>query len=170
MCIKHTYLKSKDNTSCMQKPFNIFNKDPIFNSFWITKFSKKFMRAGNRARISSIVKKSLIKSKMSIKRLPVYTLFGMILRTRPILDIISRRKGKKYLDVPVPLSPRRQLIKSLSWIIIAIKTRRVNRLDTRISAELIANSNNQKTAVFTKHKTFSAKLREARINIHYRWK
>jgi len=152
----------------MRKYPNIFSKDPIFNSFWIAKFSKKFMQDGNRARISKIVKKSLIHAKTIIKKLPIYILFGMILRTRPILDVISRRKGKRYLDIPVPLVPRRQLIKSLSWIVIAIKARRVNRLDKRIAAELISSSTNDKTAVFVKYKTLLAKLREARTNIYYR--
>lgn len=126
------------------------------------------MQGGNQARISKIVKRSLIHAKAIIKKLPIYVLFGTVLRTRPILDVISRRKGKRYLDIPVPLIPRRQLIKSLSWIVIAIKARRVNRLDKRIAAELISSSTNDKTAVFVKYKTLLAKLRESRTNIYYR--
>lgn len=65
----------------------------------------------------SIVEKTIIKSFISIKdatqKKPILLLLSVIVKTRPVLSFVSKRKGKRFIDIPIPLPPKQQLLLSL---------------------------------------------------------
>lgn len=71
------------------------------------------MRRGKKQVVEKISIKAFSQIKSRTRKLPLTTLFSILLRIRPLLGLVSKRFGKQFKKIPVPLYPRRQTIVAL---------------------------------------------------------
>jgi ribosomal protein S7 len=77
------------------------------------KFINKFMKAGKKQIVEETVFRAFKKIKMKTG-INTFNLFlNLLIRFRPFLGFISKRFGRQFKKIPVPLYPRRQTIVSL---------------------------------------------------------
>jgi ribosomal protein S7 len=77
------------------------------------KFINKFMKSGKKQIVEETVFQSFKKIKMQTGVNTFYLFLNLLIRFRPFLGFISKRFGKQFKKIPVPLYPRRQTIVSL---------------------------------------------------------
>ena len=77
------------------------------------KFINKFMKAGKK----HVVEKKILQAFKTIKkktgRNTFYIFLNLLIKFRPFFGFISKRLGKQFKKIPVPLYARRQTIVSL---------------------------------------------------------
>jgi ribosomal protein S7 len=71
------------------------------------------MKQGKKTIAEKAIMIAFYKVKKSIYKKPVLLLLDLMLRLKPLLSIMIRRKGKQYIDLPIPLTPKQQLMLSL---------------------------------------------------------
>jgi small subunit ribosomal protein S7 len=79
----------------------------------MTKFLNKLMKSGKKSLIETIVFNAFNAIKKKSKSSSFYLFLEILLKFRPLLGFISKRFGKQFKKIPVPLYPRRQAIVSL---------------------------------------------------------
>ena len=100
----------------------IWQKDSLYNSWWFHKFISKLMFSGKKFSIEKKLYFSLYRLKKGNKMLPFYLFMHFFEKIKPFLSTISKRLGRKFYLVPVPIRIRRQYIVGLDWIIQSNKS------------------------------------------------
>ena len=77
------------------------------------KFINKFMKSGKKQTVESIVFKAFKKIKIKTGVNTFYLFLNILIKFRPFLGFISKRLGRQFKKIPVPLYARRQTIVSL---------------------------------------------------------
>jgi ribosomal protein S7 len=71
------------------------------------------MRSGKKQTVEKVVMKTCQELKLKTRKKFLYTFFSLLLKVRPLLGLVSKRFGKQFKKIPVPLYPRRQTILAL---------------------------------------------------------
>jgi ribosomal protein S7 len=71
------------------------------------------MRSGKKQTVEKIVMKTCHELKFKTKKAFINTFFSLLMKVRPLLGLVSKRFGKQFKKIPVPLYPRRQTIIAL---------------------------------------------------------
>jgi ribosomal protein S7 len=99
---------------CKRKYIRIrLRGDAIHKSVWFAKMINKFMRHGKKNVVEKYVLRAFEDVKKRTKIGAHLLLFFTLSKARPKFDFMSRRFGKEYKEIPVPLSPQRQLLVAL---------------------------------------------------------
>lgn len=77
------------------------------------KFLNKFMKMGKKHLLERNFLKSFQKIQKETNIKILYFFFTLLIKFRPLFGFISKRFGKQFKKIPVPLYPRRQIITSL---------------------------------------------------------
>lgn len=147
-----------------------WEEDPIYSSKWIKKFINKFMKQGRQTIAERAILRAFLDFKRRTHKAPITIFLNLIWKFRPVLSFIVKRKGKQFIDIPIVLKPKQQLIFSLKWIVTAIRMRRFSRLNTRIYTEFIENLKNKKTALLRNRDIFMERIFNSRLHTHFRKK
>jgi small subunit ribosomal protein S7 len=108
----------------------------------------------------------LIKEKTGKDPLEVF--HKAIENVKPLVEVRSRRIGGANYQVPVEVSPHRQLILAIRWLISAARSRGEKGMVKRLSAELTDAFYNRGIAIKKKEDTH--RMAEAnKAFAHYRW-
>ena len=148
----------------------IFKPDPFYGSYWVAKFSNKFMKSGKKHAIERATFIAFCKVKVKSKRITLDFFLTQLIKFRPLLGFISKRFGKQFKKIPVPLYPRRQSIISLKWLVTSIKINRAKSLVKRLISELENLHENRKTVLSKRFSDHIIELIENRLNHRFRWK
>ncbi len=144
--------------------------DPLYRSYWFSKFINKFLKNGKKHIVIKIFYNSFTQLKKKFRRLPVRLLFLSLLKLKPIFSLVSKRFGKQWKKIPTPLEPRRQYIIALTWLVLHTKTESDENLEQRL-IRVFSNLFLKKTTVLTKHRnTYFQEIQQHRINHKFRWK
>ncbi len=142
--------------------------DPVYNSTLLAKFVNSLMTSGKKSTAQKITYGALdvIREKTSEDPLRV---FKKGLDTiKPALEVKSRRVGGATYQVPVEVSPRRQLSLALRWLIEYASRRGEKTMKDKLAAEILDASNGRGNAV--KKKDDTHRMAEAnKAFAHYRW-
>ena len=71
------------------------------------------MKDGKKAVIEKLTFDAFKEIKKKTKRKTLDLFLHLLLKFRPLLGFISKRFGKQFKKIPVPLYPRRQIIVSI---------------------------------------------------------
>ena len=71
------------------------------------------MKSGHKQIVERITTNVFNQIKAKTCKKPLYIFFSLLIRFRPLLGFISKRFGKQFRKIPVPLHPRRQSIVAL---------------------------------------------------------
>ena len=73
----------------------------------------KFMLDGKKHLVEKVTNETFVDLKIKTGTKPLSIFLDIIIKFRPLLDLSSKRQGKKIRKIPVPLLPRRQTIVAL---------------------------------------------------------
>jgi len=144
--------------------------DPLYQSFWFSKFINKFMLQGKKHLIEKIMYNSFYQMKNKFRRQPLILLFIILMKLKPLLGFISKRLGKEWKQIPVPLAPRRQLIMALKWLVAHTKTESDRTLEARLIRVFNSFFQKKKTALTKYRNQYHFNLTQERVNSRFRWK
>ena len=161
------FSKNKNIKKCQKL---IYRPDAFYRSYWFTKFINKFMRSGKKQTVEKIVMKTCNELKLKTRKAFLHTFFSLLMKVRPLLGLVSKRFGKQFKKIPVPLYPRRQTILALKWLVTSIKVNRLNSLEKKIMSEFFDFTENRKTSLSKRYADHLQEVNENRLNHRFRWK
>jgi ribosomal protein S7 len=148
----------------------IYKKDPLYGSYWMSKFINKFMKAGQKQIVEETVFKAFKKIKIKTGFNTFYFFLNLLIKFRPFFGFISKRLGKQFKKIPVPLYSRRQTIVSLKWLTTSILVNRSPSFELRLVHEFLDLSARKKTALWKRYADYLSEVQENRLNQRFRWK
>lgn len=143
--------------------------DPRFNSELVTKLVNMIMKRGKRSIAERIVYGAFDKVAEKTENKDALEVFTKAVdNVRPKLEVRSRRVGGANYQVPVEVSPDRQITLALRWMIDYSAGRKGRPMTDSLAEEIVAASNGQGDAV--KKRDDTHKMAQAnRAFAHYRW-
>jgi len=142
--------------------------DPVYNSTLLAKFINHLMKAGKKTVAENILYGAfdIIKDKTGEDPFRVFK--KGLDHIKPILEVKSRRVGGATYQVPIEVSPRRQLSVSIRWLIDYAAKRGEKTMRQRLAAEIMDAAHERGNAVKKKEDTH--RMAEAnKAFAHYRW-
>ena len=127
--------------------------DPKFNSTIIPKLINNIMYDGKRGVATKIVYDAIEKIKTKSKDEPINIFNEAINNIKPTVEVRSRRVGGATYQVPIEIPDNRRMALAMRWIITFARSRKGNSMVDRLSAELIAASKNEGSAIKKKEDT-----------------
>ena len=143
--------------------------DPKYNSDLVAHLINHVMRTGKKSVSSGIVYDALdhIKDKQPDSD-PLEVLIRAIDNVKPKVEVKSRRVGGATYQVPVEVSPERQMALALRWIITFSATRKGIPMRRALALEILDAYTEQGNAI--KKRDDTHKMAQAnKAFAHFRW-
>jgi len=155
--------KKFDSTERFLKP------DVKYKNLLLAKFINSIMRRGKKSTAEGIVYDALDligKKVQGTDPLEVFT--KAIENVKPEIEVRAKRVGGATYQVPVPVSPKRQLSLSMRWIREAATKRKGKPMSQRLADELVAAFNREGAAMTVRENVH--KMAEAnKAFAHFAW-
>lgn len=142
--------------------------DPLHGSTLVAKFINSLMMSGKKSTAQRIMYGAfdIIRDKTGDDPMRVFK--KGLDNIKPALEVKSRRVGGATYQVPVEVSPRRQLSLAIRWLIDYATARGEKTMRDKLAAEILDASNGRGNAV--KKKDDTHRMAEAnKAFAHYRW-
>ena len=143
--------------------------DPKYNSELVGRLVNHMMKVGKKSVASGIVYDALdvIKEKHADSD-PLEVLLRAIDNVKPKVEVKSRRVGGATYQVPVEVSPDRQMALALRWLIQYAHTRKGVPMRRALAQEILDAYAEQGNAIKKREDTH--KMAQAnKAFAHYRW-
>jgi small subunit ribosomal protein S7 len=142
--------------------------DIKYNSVLVTRFVNKLMYDGKKSTAQRAFYDALDIVEQRAKR-PGLTVFEQAVKNAtPIIEVKPRRVGGATYQVPVEVSPERQVSLAIRWLIGTARNRPGKSMAEKLANELLDAANN--TGQTIKRREDTHKMAEAnRAFAHYRW-
>jgi small subunit ribosomal protein S7 len=142
--------------------------DIKYNSVLVARFVNKLMYSGKKSTAQHILYEALDIAEQRAKR-PGLALFEQAVRNAtPIIEVKPRRVGGATYQVPVEVSPERQVSLAIRWLIGTARNRPGKTMAEKLANEFLDAANN--TGQTIKKREDTHKMAEAnRAFAHYRW-
>lgn len=142
--------------------------DPVYNSTLLAKFVNNLMKNGKKSTAQRIIYGALDIIQQRTNEDPLKVFKKGLDRIKPALEVKSRRVGGATYQVPIEVSPRRQLSLALRWLIDYASKRGEKTMKDKLAGEILDASNGRGSAV--KKKDDTHRMAEAnKAFAHYRW-
>jgi small subunit ribosomal protein S7 len=143
--------------------------DPRFNNELLAYMINTIMGGGKKSIAASIVYGALedIHAKMKEED-PIAVFSRAVENIKPKLEVKSKRVGGATYQVPLEVSPKRQITLACRWLILYAKTRRGQPMRRALAMEVLDAYNNQGSAI--KKRDDTHKMAQAnKAFAHYKW-
>jgi len=151
--------------------------DPLYKSYWYSKFVNKFMLDGKKHIIEKIISQVWYDFKLKHKLKPILILFVSLHKIKPLMGTIPKRLGKIWKQVPVPLTPRRQLVIALKWLVQQIKFEpelnlraKIIRTFTKLLQKKSKNKRADTSDLIRTKRLHYYQIIKDRVNTRFRWR
>jgi small subunit ribosomal protein S7 len=143
--------------------------DPRFNSELLAYMINSIMGGGKKSTAATIVYGALEDIQTKLKDEDPLVVFGRAVdNIKPKLEVKSKRVGGATYQVPLEVSPKRQVALACRWLIQYAKTRRGQPMRRALAMEVLDAYNNQGSAV--KKRDDTHKMAQAnKAFAHYKW-
>ena len=132
----------------------IINPDPFYGDLVVAKFVNNLMKNGKKSVAEKIVYSSFLLIEKKEKTDSSIEIFKKALKNvAPMVEVKSRRIGGATYQVPIEIPENRRMALAMRWIISFARSRKGNSMVDRLSAELIAASKNEGSAIKKKEDT-----------------
>ncbi len=151
------------------RPFKREIKPDIkHNSVLVTKFITRLMKGGKRSTAARILYDAFDIIEARMHRNPLDVFEQAIKNATPILEVKPRRVGGATYQVPVEVSPDRQLSLAMRWLTQSARSRPGKSMAEKLAGELIDAA--QGSGATIKKREDTHKMAEAnKAFAHYRW-
>lgn len=144
------------------------SKDVKYQSELVMAFINKVMLHGKKSLAEKLFYSALESAARQVKMEPMDFLNDVVVKVSPSLEVRSRRVGGANYQIPVPVSPRRQITLVIRWIIDAARSKVGAPFDVLLKKELV-DAYNERGDAFSK-KISVEKMAEAnKAFAHFRW-
>jgi small subunit ribosomal protein S7 len=148
---------------------HVAKPDVKYGSVLLSKFINLMMYDGKRSTAERLVYKALsvIQQKLGdVKPLEVFE--TAINNVKPLVEVKSRRVGGATYQVPVEVSPKRQMSLGVRWIRSAARSKKGRPMHQRLAAELIDAFHREGAAMTVRENTH--RMAEAnKAFAHFAW-
>lgn len=155
------------NSFIENKHVYFFNKkDPIFSSWFISKFINNLMSRGNKSKIENSLLKAFSFLKLKYKKKPLLLFFLVLQKIKPLLNIKVVEFGKKKFNIPYNLSMISQYKLAIKWLASSIQKRTEFSLEQKIIREFCSILDTNESELITKRNVlhFQAQRNKHLIN------
>lgn len=138
--------------------------DPI-----VARFISKVMQDGKKSIAEDLVYSAIESGAEAVKEKDVMVFVGKAIdNVRPALEIKARRVGGANYQVPMPVSPRRQEVLAVRWIVDSSRKKSGKSFDIILKDQLVDSYKGEGDAV--KKKEEVERMAEAnKAFAHFRW-
>ncbi len=142
--------------------------DPVYNSQLVTKFINSFLRQGKKSVAERTFYGALDMIQKRTQDDPLKVFKRAVDNVKPQLEVKSRRVGGSNYQVPVEVTPSRQLSLSIRWLIEHSRARGEKSMMEKLAGELLDAANSRGGAIKKREDTH--RMAEAnKAFSHYRW-
>lgn len=142
--------------------------DPIYNSKFVTRFINKLMYDGKRGIAQGIFYSAMDQIREKTGKDPMEVFEAAVKNVSPILEVKPRRVGGATYQVPVEVSPDRQKMLSIRWLVQYSRARGEKTMDKRLAGEIMDAASGVGSSIKKREDTH--KMAEAnKAFAHYRW-
>jgi small subunit ribosomal protein S7 len=142
--------------------------DPKFNSTELSKFINIIMERGKKAVAEKIVYNALDIINNKSKKDGIEVFRQAMDAIKPLVELKSRRVGGANYQIPVEVSPVRQVALAMRWIRDAARKRSEKSMDIRLANELLDAIDGRGAALKRREETH--KMAEAnKAYAHFRY-
>ena len=143
--------------------------DTKYNSMLASKFINSLMLDGKKSTAERIFYKALdIVGKKISDQEPIAVFEAALNNVKPEVEVRAKRVGGATYQVPVPVTPKRQLSLAIRWILDTIRKRKGKALHEFLATELIAAYNREGAAITMRENVH--KMAEAnKAFAHFAW-
>jgi small subunit ribosomal protein S7 len=142
--------------------------DPIYNSKFVTRFINKLMYDGKRGIAQSIFYSAMDRIREKTGKEPMEVFETAVKNVSPLLEVKPRRVGGATYQVPIEVSPERQKMLSIRWLVQYSRARGEKTMDQRLAAEIMDAAQGLGSSIKKREDTH--KMAEAnKAFAHYRW-
>ena len=142
--------------------------DPIYNSKFVTRFINKLMYDGKRGIAQGIFYSAMDQIREKSGKDPMEVFEAAVKNVGPILEVKPRRVGGATYQVPVEVSPDRQKMLSIRWLVQYSRARGEKTMDQRLAGEIMDAA--QGVGASIKKREDTHKMADAnKAFAHYRW-
>lgn len=142
--------------------------DYKYGDIQISEFIACLMKNGKRSTAERVFYNAMEMIEKKSGQPAVEVFHKAINNVKPVLEVKSRRVGGATYQVPVEVKPGRRMALGVRWLITYSAARAGKEMAEKLSAELLAASNNEGAAIKKKEDTH--KMAEAnKAFAHFRW-
>jgi small subunit ribosomal protein S7 len=142
--------------------------DVRYNSVTVAKFINRVMKRGKKSVAARIMYDALNIVEARMKRPPLEVVEEAVKNVSPVLEVKPRRVGGSTYQIPVEVSPDRQLSLAMRWLLAAARNRPGKSMAEKLANELMDAARGTGAAVKKREDTY--RMAEAnRAFAHYRW-
>jgi small subunit ribosomal protein S7 len=143
--------------------------DVKYSSVMLSKFINGLMHGGKKSTAERAVYKALGLIGQKLKDVgPLEVFEGAVKNVKPLVEVKSRRVGGATYQVPVEVSPRRQVSLGMRWIRDAARGRKGKPMYQCLAAELIDAYHREGAAMTVRENTH--RMAEAnKAFAHFAW-
>lgn len=144
--------------------------DSMYLSRTIQTLLNKFTKRGKKALARRHIVNALKQLRFTLRQPRTFNALTRILRSlRLQFILVSKREGKKIVDVPVPLRRNKRDVLNIQTLFNAISRRKERTLPERIEQELTSLSlDRNQSATLRQRNAYKAKIYEERVNMEKR--
>jgi len=127
--------------------------DPVYNNLTVAKFVNNLMQGGKKSTAERIFYGAIkiIEDKTKKNGLDIFS--KALDNVSPVVEVKSKRIGGATYQVPIEVRDNRRSALAMRWIISYSKGRKGKTMADRLSAEIIAASQNEGSSVKKKEDT-----------------
>lgn len=146
----------------------IVNPDPKFHNITLAKMMNVLMYQGKKSAAERIVYGALDIIEKKLKRNPIEVFQEAIDKTRPAVEVRSRRVGGATYQVPMEVRDVRSIALSIRWLISAARARGEKTMAEKLAGEFMDAILDRGNAVKKREETH--RMAEAnRAFSHFKW-
>ena len=142
--------------------------DPVYNSRLVTKFINNVQKDGKKSVAERLFYGALEVIEERTGDDPLKVFKRAMDNVKPQVEVKSRRVGGSTYQVPIEVSPERQLSLAIRWLIGYSNQRHEKTMTLRLAGEFIDAAGNRGAAM--KKRDDTHRMAEAnKAFAHYRW-
>ena len=143
--------------------------DVKYSNALLSRFINCCMRDGKKSTAERMIYKALSLIGQRLKDVsPIEVFEAAIRNVKPLVEVKSRRVGGATYQVPVEVSPKRQMSLAVRWIRAAARGRKGRPMHQRLAAELIDAFHREGAAMTVRENTH--RMAEAnKAFAHFAW-
>ncbi len=142
--------------------------DPKYGDDLVSKFVNVIMRDGKKSTAQMIFYRALDRMQEQTGEEPLGLFRKALDRSKPQLEVKSRRVGGSTYQVPVPVRDARQVALASRWLVQFARERHEKSMEERLAGELIDAANGRGATIKKREDTH--RMAEAnKAFAHYRW-
>lgn len=143
--------------------------DPIYKSKLASKFINCLMLDGKKSTASKVFYDAMSQIGKKINDVePIEVFEAAIGNVKPMLEVRSKRVGGSNYQVPMQVSPKRQLSLAIRWILAASRGKKGKPMSVRLASELMDAYRKEGAAMTTRENVH--RMAEAnKAFAHFAW-